>query len=121
MKVFSVHFVLKGKSDYKDIAPVFPSILMAFLKEIGQVPEEEEILQMFIELNMVDLQRNRKPEGYNRKGKIRMIFPMDRKEFYLKSYSKTTDMTKLTDTISALLTSANVKFTVLQNDRTDFD
>ena len=83
MKVYSTHFILKGKSDYKDLAPVFPDILKMFLEEIGQTPEEEEILQMLIELNMIDLERNRKPEGYNRKGKVRLVFPMDRKEFYL--------------------------------------
>jgi hypothetical protein len=121
MKVFSTHFVLKGKSDYKDIAPVFPDILKALLKEIGQMPEEEEILQMFIEMNMADLERNRKPEGYNRKGKMRLIFPIDRKEFYIKTYNKGTDMSKMTDLISGLLHSAGVKFDVLQNDRTDFD
>ena len=77
MKVYSTHFILKGKSDYKDLAPVFPDILKLFLEEIGQMPDEEEILQMFIELNMIDLELNRKPEGYNRKGKFRMVFPME--------------------------------------------
>lgn len=121
MKVFSTHFVLKGKSDYKDLAPVFPDILKALLEEIGQMPEEEEILQMFIDMNMVDLERNRKPEGYNRKGKMRLIFPTDRKEFYLKSYSKTTDFSRMTDMISSLLKSQGIEFEILNNDRTDFD
>ncbi|MDR1954376.1 MAG: hypothetical protein LBP82_00265 [Candidatus Methanoplasma sp.] len=121
MKVFSTHFVLKGKSDYKDLAPVFPEILRALLIEIGQMPEEEEIFQMFVEMNMADIERNRKPEGYNRKGKMRLIFPIDRKEFYLKTYSKTTDMSRMAELISSFLTSAGVKFDVLHNDRTDFD
>jgi hypothetical protein len=121
MKVFSVHFVLKGKADYKDLAPVFPQILTSLLEEIQQMPEEEEILQMFIDINVADLERNRKPEGYNRKGRMRLIFPTDRKEFYLKGYSKTTDFTKITETISGLLNSAGIKFEVLHNDRTDFD
>ncbi len=47
MKVYSTHFILKGM-DYKDLAPVFPDILKMFLEEIGQTPEEEEILQMLI-------------------------------------------------------------------------
>lgn len=121
MKVFSTNFVLKGKSDYKDIAPVFPEILKAFLEEIGQMPEDEEILQMFIDMNMIDLERNSKPEGYNRKGKMRLVFPTDRKEFYIKAYSKTTNMNDIAETISSLLRSAGVKFDVLKNDMTDFD
>lgn len=120
MKVFSSHFVLKGKMDYKDLAPVFPEILKVFLEEIDQMPEEEDIFQMYIELNMMDLENNRKPEGYNRKGKIRMIFPSDRKEFYLKAFSKTTDLARITDKISAIMKSAGIKFEVLQNDNADF-
>jgi len=121
MKVFSVHFVLKGKSDYKDLAPVFPDILKELLIEIDQVPEEEEIMQMFIELNMIDLERNRKPEGYNRKGKIRLVFPTDRKEFYFKSFSKATDLTKITELTTNLLKGAGISYEILNNDRTDFD
>ena len=121
MKVFSVHFVLKGKSDYKDLAPVFPDILTALLEDIGQTPEEEEIMLMFIEMNMTDLERNRKPEGYNRKGKMRLVFPTDRKEFYFKGHSKTVDFSRITDIVSDLLKSAGVNFEILNNDRTDFD
>ena len=111
MKVYSTHFILKGKSDYKDLAPVFPDILKMFLEEIGQTPEEEEILQMLIELNMMDLERNRKPEGY----------PMDRKEFYLKTYTKSTDLSHIADNISNMLTAAGISFTVKQNDNVEFD
>ena len=121
MKVFSTHFVLKGKSDYKDLAPVFPDILKMLLEEIGQTPEDEEILQMLITLNMIDLERNRKPEGYNRKGKVRLVFPMDSKEFYIKTYGKGTDLAPIADNISNMLTAAGVQFEIKQNDRTDFD
>ena len=121
MKVFSTHFVLKGKSSYKDLAPVFPDILKMFLEEIGQMPEEEEILQMLIELNMVDLERDRKPEGYKRKGKDSLGFHMAAKECYIKTYGKGTDMSVIADNISTMLTAAGVNFEIKQNDRTDFD
>ncbi|MBO4356724.1 MAG: hypothetical protein J5813_00935 [Candidatus Methanomethylophilaceae archaeon] len=121
MKVSSVHFVLTGKSDYKDLAPVFPDILKMFLEAIDQMPEEEELLQMLIELNMADLEQNRKPEGYNRKGKVRLVFPMDSKEFYLKTYGKSNDLKPIADTISEMLTAANIKFEIKENDRVDFD
>ena len=85
------------------------------------MPEEEEILQMLIDLNMSDLEQNRKPEGYNRKGKIRLVFPMDRSEFYLKTYSKSQDLNRLADAISNLMTDAGIKFTVTQNEDVEFD
>lgn len=116
-----MHFVLKGKSDYKDLAPVFPELLSAFLEADEQTPSEDEIMQMFIDLNVSDLERNRKPEGYNRKGKLRLVFPMDRKEFYIKAYNKNTDMTGITEKISGMLMAAGVKFEILRDDRADFE
>ena len=121
MKVSSVHFVLKGKSDYKDLVPVFPDILKMFLEAIDQMPDEEELLQMLIQLNMIDLEQNRKPEGYNRKGKIRLVFPMDSKEFYLKTYGKGNDLKPIADKISEMLTAANIKFEIKENDRVEYE
>lgn len=121
MKVYSVHFILKGRSDYKDLEPVFPEIMKMFLDEIGQTPEEEELLQMLIELNMIDIRQNRKPEGYNRKGKIRLVFPMDRKEFYIKTYTKGTDLNRIADNIAGILSAAGVSFDRKDNDNIDFD
>ena len=118
MKVYSVNFLLNGKTPYKDLAPVFPDILKMLLEEIGQMPEEEEILQMLIELNVSDLEKDRKPEGYNRKGKV---FPMDRKEFYIKTYIKNQDLSVIAGNISNMLTAAGVKFTTTQNDDVEFN
>jgi hypothetical protein len=121
VKVYSTHFVLKGKASYKDLAPVFPQILEVLLDKIDQLPEEEEIMQMYITQNMDDLLKDRKPEGYNRKGKIRLIFPIGSKEFYLKSYSKNTDLLTVSDKISEILTGAGIKFETRQDDRIDFE
>lgn len=121
MNVYSVNFLLEGKTPYKDLAPVFPDILKMLLEEIGQMPEEEEILQMLIDLNVSDLQQNKKPEGYNRKGKVRLVFPMDRDEFYIKTYIKTQDLTHIANNISNMLTAAGVKFTTTQNDDVEFN
>lgn len=124
MKPSSYHFVLKGKSDYKDIVPVFPDILKLILSENEhfQTAEDEESREMFIELNMSDLERNRKPEGYNRKGKYRLIFPMDRKEFYIKTVTgKPTDIKRIGDTISDMLATAKVKFEVTRDDDISLD
>lgn len=117
----SVHFILKGKSDYKDLAPVFPEILRSALVIADQVPEEEE-LTMIIQLNLDDLEKNRKPEGYIRKAKIRMVFPLDRKEFYLQSYNpKIVDLGKIRETVSEILTRGGVGFDVTEDDDILFD
>lgn len=117
----SVHFILKGKSDYKDLAPVFPEILRSALVIADQVPEEEE-LTMIIQLNLDDLEKNRKPEGYIRKARIRMVFPLDRKEFYLQSYNpKIVDLGKIKETVSEILTRGGVGFDVTEDDDILFD
>jgi hypothetical protein len=70
----SVHFILKGQSDYKDLAPVFKDIMQNVLENADQVPEEEEFT-MILHLNLDDLEQNRKPEGYIRKARVRIVFP----------------------------------------------
>ncbi|OPX57291.1 MAG: hypothetical protein A4E29_01811 [Methanomassiliicoccales archaeon PtaB.Bin134] len=104
MKASSGHLVLNDRIDYEDIAEVFPEVLKMFLEETDQVPEDPEIMQMFIHLNLVELQANRKPEGYNRKGRMRLMFPTNRKEFYVKGSSKSGEVVRVTEKISKLLT-----------------
>ena len=117
----SVHFILKDGSDYKDLAPVFPDILKSVLIRADQVPEEEEFT-MILNLNMDDLEQNRKPEGYIRKARVRIVFPMDRKEFYVQSYSpKHVDLDKVKTSVSSLLSGASVKFDVTEDDDIKFD
>ena len=46
---------------------------------------------------------------------------MDSKEFYLKTYSKPTELDSIADKISEMLTAAKIKFEVKRNERVDFD
>ncbi len=116
MKIYSTHFVLKDGVRYKDLAPVFPDLLKALLEEIGQMPEEDEILQMYIALNMTDLEMDRKPEGYNRKGKIRLVFPMDRKEFYLKTTEKSSNLNRVVSRFTEILDDGGIGYTTVNED-----
>ena len=95
---------MNDRFQYRDIADVFPEMLKLFLEETDQIPEDPEIMQMFIHLNMVELQKNRKPEGYNRKGRMRLIFPTNRMEFYVKGSSKSGEVVRVTEKISKMLT-----------------
>jgi hypothetical protein len=108
MKATSGHFVLKNKKDYRDIAKVFPEVLTTFLEESDQMPEDDDVLQMFIHLNLVELRRNGKPEGYNRKGKMRLVFPLSRKEFYIRAMTKSSEVVRITEKISKILSKGGV-------------
>ena len=117
----SIHFVLKGSSSYKDLAPVFEDILKFSLQAVDQMPEEEE-MEMIVRLNLEDLERDRKPEGYLRKARIRIVFPMDRKEFYVQSYnSKLVDLGLLANHIKSVLTEAGIEFDFTEDDAITFD
>ncbi|MDD1770791.1 MAG: hypothetical protein LUO79_06880 [Methanomassiliicoccales archaeon] len=115
MKAISGHLVLKGKKDYRDVAKVFPDVLTTFLQETDQMPEDEDVLKMFIQLNMAELQRNGKPEGYNRKGRMRLIFPLTRKEFYIRGMTRSSEVVRITEKISRILSKGGIDHEVEWN------
>lgn len=115
MKATSGHFVLKNRKDYRDVSKVFPEVLTTFLEETDQMPEDEEVLQMFIHLNQAELQKNNKPEGYNRKGRMRLVFPLSRKEFYIRGMTKSSEVVRITEKLSKILTKGGVDHEVEWN------
>ncbi len=112
MKAETGHIKFSPGFRYKQLKDVFPELLTVFLQETDQMPEEKEILNMFIELNMMDLKMNRKPEGYNRKGRMRLIFPIDCKELYISGNSASTEVVRISERISKLLQKKGIKNTV---------
>lgn len=115
MKATSGHFVFKGRTDYVDLANVFPDLLRTFLEETDQMPDDEDVLNMFIYLNLVELEKNGKPEGYNRKGRMRLVFPLGRKEFYVRGNSRSSEVVRVAEKISRLLKKAAVDHDVEWN------
>jgi len=114
MKAESGHVVFKDKFRYKDLQPCFEEMMKVFLEETDQMPDEDEILQMFLKINMMDIEKNRKPEGYNRRGRMRLIFPLSKgkKQFYLRADSKTAETVRITERLSKILKKAGVPHTV---------
>lgn len=115
MKATSGHFVLREGTEYRDMVKVFPEVLTTFLEESDQVPEDKDFMNTIIFLNMLELENNQKPEGYNRKGRMRMVFPLDRKEFYIRGSSKSGEVVRLTEKISKILNKNGVKHEVEWN------
>ncbi len=122
-KAHSYHFIFQDGTEYVDLVPSFPDVLNIILKENdhfqGNESSDEENRDMFVQLNRQDLEENRKPEGYNRKGKYRLIFPMDRMEMYVKSTSngiKTSDVRRVGEKIQEILSASGLKFTTAEDD-----
>ncbi len=100
---------------YKDLAESFPEILKVFLEETDQLPDDDDVMQMFIFINQQALKKNEKPEGYNRKGRMRMIFPLGSNQFYLKSNIAGSEVVRLSEKVSKILTKNGVKHTLQWN------
>lgn len=112
VKALTGHIKFQANFRYRQLAPIFSEIMTVFLQETDQMPEEKDILRMFIELNLRDLRENRKPEGYNRKGRMRLIFPLDAKEMYIQGNSASTEVVRITERIAKLLQKRGVKNTI---------
>jgi hypothetical protein len=120
MKASSGHFVLKEEIEYRDMTKVFPEVLTTFLTETEQVPEDADVMQMFIHLNIAELERNKKPEGYNRKGRMRMVFPLGRKEFYIRGSAKSGEVVRISEKISKILIKNGVRHDLEWNALSNF-
>jgi hypothetical protein len=114
MKAQTGHIVFKGQFKYRELSKSFEQVLRAFLEETDQMPDEEEILQMFIRMNLMDLSKNRKPEGYNRRGRMRLVFPQipGRKEMYVRADVKTAQVVRVTERLSKVLKKAGISHSV---------
>jgi hypothetical protein len=78
------------------------------------VEEEEDRNHMLVRLNLLDLENNRKPEGHNRNCRTKMIFPITEGniQFYIKGNSKSSEVTKVTESISKLLDENDYNHTI---------
>lgn len=108
----SAHFTFDKKVKYKDLTKAFPEIFKKFLEQTGQMPEEEEYARMLVKTNIKDLEANRKPEGYNRQGRVRLIFPISKDgivRFYIYRGSKSEEIGQMATIVSKILTQRKLK------------
>jgi hypothetical protein len=111
MKVRSGHIKFEKGVKYEDLTKVYQELFLKFLKETNQMPEEEEVTNMLIRENLIDLEKGKKPEGYNRQGRMRMIFPIMPKkakeiELYIYGHyhsAKSLEVARVTESISRFL------------------
>jgi len=104
MKARSGHIRFDESVTWRKLLPAFRPMLVTFLEESGQMPEDPEVLEVLVEENLRDLRLNRKPEGYNRETGLRMIFPIsDANELYIYSKLRQGDVPRVVDAVSRVL------------------
>jgi len=113
MRARSGHIRFDKKVRWKNLVPAFRPMLLTFLEESQQLPPDPEVIEVLVEENLRDLRKNRKPEGYNREGTMRLMFPIsDRVEFYIYSRSKTVEVARVTEQVSRVLQKHRLKHAI---------
>lgn len=113
MRAQSGHIIFGPRVQFKHLEPVFRELFTLFLEESGQTRDDPEFLEIILEENLRDLRRNRKPEGFNRDGGLRMIFPIsDRVELYVYSRTKGVEVPQVTEAVSQFLRKKRLKHDV---------
>ncbi len=104
MRARSGHILLDSKVRFQDLEPLFRDLFALFLEESEQTRDDPEFFEIILEENLRDLRNDRKPEGFNRDGMMRLIFPLsERKEFYLYASSRSVEVPRVTQALSQLL------------------
>ncbi len=113
MRARSGHIVLDPKVRFKDLEPIFRDLFALFLEESEQTRDDPEFFEIILEENLRDLRNDRKPEGFNRDGTMRLVFPLsDRKEFYLYASSRSVEVPRVTQALSQLLQQNKIRHEV---------
>ena len=113
MRAHSGHFRFDRAVTWKKMLPAFRPLFTKFLEDSEQMPPDPEILAVLLEENLRDLRENRKPEGYNREGSMRMIFPISKNvEFYVYSKTKTTEVGRVVEALSRVLQKYRLKHSI---------
>lgn len=114
MRAQSGHIRFDKKVKYSDILPIYRDVFERFLEETDQIPEDEpEYTEVLVEQNLLDLRNNRKPEGYNRSGSMRMMFPIsDDVELYFYGRGNDSEVPRITELVSKMLKKEGLKHEV---------
>ena len=116
MRYWNGHIIMQGV-EWKDLRDVWGDMLRLFFKETRQFLDEPETVELIVWENMVDIEHNRKPEGYNRDGRIKLVVPLsNRREFIIYRESYSDEVRVVTEKISKFLGEKGIKHKVEWND-----
>ncbi len=102
---------------WKDLESVWGDMLRYFFKETRQFTEEPEEVDIIVEENMIDIKHNRKPEGFNREGRMKIVVPLSNKrEFFIYRGVYSDEIRVVTEKISKFLAERGIKHNIEWND-----
>ncbi len=117
MKIWNSHIILEKNLEWKGLEPVWGDMLRLFFEESRQFRDDPEQIDIIVEENMVDIKNNRKPEGYNREGRMRIVVPIsDKREFFIYRGVYSDEIRTVTEKVSKFLAENGIKHKVEWND-----
>ncbi len=117
MKIWNSHIILDRSIKWKDLEPVWGDMLRLFFEETRQFRDEPEQIDVIVHENMVDIKNNRKPEGFNRDGRMRIVVPLsDKREFFIYRGVYSDEVRIVTESVSKFLAKNGIKHKVEWND-----
>jgi hypothetical protein len=110
VKNFSGHIYFANDFNWKDLGRAFLDIWDIFSSETKQNQEEAQYDQISLELNLLELKKNKKPIGYIKDGaKFRLVFPRNRKEIIVFKGIMSEDIAEITESVSKILKEKKIK------------
>ncbi len=117
MKIWNSHVIFDKSVQWKDLEDVWDDMLQLFFQHSRQFRDNEDAIKLIIEENMVDIRHNRKPEGFNREGKMRLVVPLsNRREFFIYRGVYSDEIRVVTEKVSSFLSKHGFKHKVEWND-----
>jgi len=117
MKIWNSHIIMEKNVKWKDLENVWGDMLRMFFEETRQFRDDPEQIDIIVEENMVDIKNNRKPEGFNRDGRMRIVVPMsDKREFFIYRGVYSDEIRTITEKVSKFLAEKGIKHRVEWND-----
>ena len=113
-KVRSVHFIFDDSVTYRDLTEVYPELFRKFLEASMQMPEDENLLEIWIERDVKELKKGKKPEGFLKQNAIKMVFPITDGpvQFYIYTKIKTEQILEIASVLEKVLKKAKLKHSV---------
>lgn len=116
MKYWNGHIMMEV-GEWKDLEGIWEDMLRYFFQETKQFKDNPEMIDIVVDENRIDIKHNRKPEGFNRDGKMRIVVPMsDKREFFIYRGVYNDEVRVVTEKISGFLAKHDIKHSVEWND-----
>ena len=116
MRYWNGHITMEDV-EWKDLKDIWGDMLRFFFKETRQFIDDPETIEVIVKENMIDISHNRKPEGFNREGRMRIVIPLsNRREFFVYREAYSDEVRVITEKISKFLGERGIKHSVEWND-----